>query len=792
MQSNNITQLDQAMEDEIVDEATGAAAEGEMDGEAQELDQAAVRAARRSAMDGIGILMTQRLQEAITFRGPFEMEWVADMRQYENGDPDANEQSETKQYSSTGEEYKSASDNITRPAVLTYASRLGDMLFPTNDRNWDIDSTPEPELPDDVLAELDRRMAENGLPPDERDALIREIANKRMGKMRRQMDDQLTESHYNAHGRNAILEACQLGTGVMRGPFAKTSKRRRYSAKSGFKSEIVEDKTSPRVEKRDLWNIFPLPCRRIEDCPGVFELHEMTGKKLADLRNQPGFSAEQVGRALKQPPSWTTFGTSVVGMRRFLDKNTGIRQDEVYPVVSYDGEMPADALLVFVEQLLFENKIGEDQKVEILNAVKESNAVHVNCSVWMCNNIVLKVAISPIDHCSQMYKFFTIEERSDGPFGRSITSLLRDPQRNVRMLWSTILLNAMMSSGVQIAVRKGALVPFGPNGQSNDFRFTRPRVWAFNDDIEDVNKAFQTFVVPNNLAALLPVYERAKKNAEEQVMLPLIAQGEPTQAVPTSSGLAMLMNAANIVQRRVAMRWDDNVTTPMISDFYEWNMTYGPDEAKGDYKVNARASSHLLVKDIQAQHLLNALSLFQSNPMFAGRLKEQAWAEGIMRVMDLDSTTYLLSEEEYEAKQAEAAKNPQPDADTMRAEAALKMADARTMEAETNSAFKQGQLALQDAESQRRFEAGIADRESRERQAAMTLQGVLAQFDGEAQLRIREMAADMEKNIQSESEETRREGMRIAAKAQDKAIDIERDKFEAKVEANTSPGPRLA
>ena len=547
MSSNgNIITLDQMMEDETAQAAGDIAAEPtEEELIAQQEEAAKLREARRSAMDAIGVTMAQRLAEAVQFRSQFEGNWDVDQRQYETGNADAGNASSTKQYSQTADDQAEVTDNITRPAVLTYASRLGDMLFPTNDRNWDVDPTPEPDLPEEVLNELRQRMAENKLPETELHSLTLEVSNKRMDKMRRQMDDQLSECHYNSKGREAILDACRIGTGVLRGPFAKTRKKRRFSAKQGFRAEMVEDMTAPCVDHVDPWNVFPMPCRRIEDCSGVFELHEMSAKKLADLRNQPGFSAEQVGRALREPPSWAGFQLSMIGNRR-NDKHNILRQDEVYPVVSYDGEMPIDALLLFLDQLLAESKIDDAKRDEIMQDVEQSNALHVNCNVWMVGGTVLKCVVSPIDHCSQMYKFFTIEDREDGPFGRSVAELLRDDQRSVRMLWSAILLNSMMSAGVQIAVKRGALEPIGNNGQKVDLRFTAPRVWAFKDEVEDVTKAMQAFVIPNTVGALLPVYERAKKNAEEHVMLPMIAQGEPTQAVPTSSGLAMLMKPSEV------------------------------------------------------------------------------------------------------------------------------------------------------------------------------------------------------------------------------------------------------
>lgn len=795
MSTTNIMQADEMAEQELASMAMEQPAMPTEEEIAQEIEQR--RAARRAAMDSIGQTLAARLQEAITFRSQFEGEWERDIAQFEFGDPNRSSTTDTKQYAGGSEDdHNAATDNITRPAVVTYAARLGDMLFPTNDRNWDVDITPDPELPPEVMANIEEsvmlfvqegKLSEENAPAMV-DSLKSAIARKRMAKMRTLIDDQLSECKYSAAGRQAIFDACRIGHGVIKGPFAKTRSRRRYVAEQGFRAEIIEDITSPVVSRRDPWNVFPMPCRSIKDCPGVFELHELSAKKLAELRNQPGFSAEQVGRVLREKPSWAGFNVSLVGRRR-LNGISAVRQDELYPVVEYDGDMPVDALLVFLDQLLFESKISDEQRAEIIAEVEASNAVHLNCNVWMCNGVVMKFAVNPIDHCSQMYKFFVFEDREDGPFGRSVCSLLRDPQQNVRMLWSAILLNSMMSAGVQIGVIKGALVPAGPNAQAADLRFTKPRVWAFNDDVQDVNRAMQVFAIPNVVSALMPVYQQARANGNDQAMLPAIAQGEPTMNVQTSSGLAMMMNAANVVQRRLAARWDDEITDPVITDMYEWNMKYGPEDAKGDYLVRPRASSHLLIKDIQAQHFLTALQIFQSNPMLQPRMKDAAWAEEALRIMDLDFHRFLLSEEEYEAKQAEMAKQQgqQQDPESIKAMAAQMSAEARMLDAQS----KMEAVKLDAQQAQVNFEDRIAYRESRERVAALQYQAKLVGIEKEERIAAERLRAEIEKEVERNAVQTRIAGMRAAEKAQELQFKREKVQTEIAVERET-PGPRLA
>lgn len=786
-----LLEADEGNESGLVEQATQTAQEGESERQAEQDPEEAARLAerRRIAMDTIGENLTGMLNEAVQYRAQFERDWIEDIRQFEYGDA-SNSSYATKQYSAD-EEHLSAIDNITRPATITYAARLGDMLYPTSDRNWDLDATPNPELPPEVIENIKAGPDGQGLPEAMLDAAIDTVARKRMAKMRQQIDDQLSESRYNDHGREVIMDACKIGHGVLKGPFAKCRRKRRYIAQQGFTTMIVEENTTPCITRVDPWLVFPMPCRRIDDSPGVFELHEMSSKRVEELMHQPGFSRQQVRRVLAMSPSWNSINSTIVSMREIDASSFGNNKN--YPVFEYNGQMPTEALVVFLDQLMSETAISEEDASLILAEVQSSNAIHLSCNVWMCQGVVMKLAINPIDAEHNLYKFFVFEEREGSPFGKGVPRLLRDPQRSVRMLWAAILLNSMMASAPQIGVKKGGLVPVGgaSGGSAVDLRCTRPRVWAFNDDIKDIREAMQVFVIPSTVGSTMPVYERAKKNGEEQVMLPMIAQGEPTAAVPTSSGLAMLMNASNIVQRRLAARYDAAVTTPVITDFYDWNMNFGEESAKGDYKCIARASSHLLVKDIQAQHFLTALKMFSENPKLEARMKDEAWAEEAMRILDLDFGRFLYTQEELDEMQANAPP-PQPTPEDKKADAAVKTAEARVLEAQTRASRAEGETQLAFEDRRLDVEEGERERQSRERIAAMKLQEVLAGMDQDAQIRVMEMARELELADKRERGELRKASMKIAADAQRTAAQIAADRQEADIEAGRPGGPVIS
>lgn len=156
-----------------------------------------------AAMDAFGDSLMSSLHDAISFRNDFERDWQKDISQFEYGDPNAASSSRSKDAPSESDSVFKRAKNITKKAVITYAARLSDMLFPTNDRNCDLDNTPDPQIPEEVLQTALSEIQQNNPEAQIDDALIDTVkvvvAKKRAAKMRTLIDDRLMESRYSAH-----------------------------------------------------------------------------------------------------------------------------------------------------------------------------------------------------------------------------------------------------------------------------------------------------------------------------------------------------------------------------------------------------------------------------------------------------------------------------------------------------------------------------------------------------------------------------------------------------------------
>jgi hypothetical protein len=250
------------------------------------------------ALSGFVGDLQAEVDRRIGLKHPLEQRWLEDLRQYHGIYPDKLLQDLAKQNRS--EMFL----NVTRSKTNTAAAKLGDMLFPTDDRNWAIEPTPVPEVVrrledlDAMGTQVEQRanaMLEAGDPQgaealiSEAQPLLDEAGRSRQAikKAQRSADgmqdaiaDQLIECRYNEQARQVIEEACRLGAGVIKGPVRLMTPDRRWQEMIGPDGapyiRLVDRKNRmrPAGYRVDPWHFFPDP--DVEDHTegdGTFERH---------------------------------------------------------------------------------------------------------------------------------------------------------------------------------------------------------------------------------------------------------------------------------------------------------------------------------------------------------------------------------------------------------------------------------------------------------------------------------------------------------------------------------------
>ena len=632
-------------------------------------------------------------QEFERLRKPVEDRMLEDMRQY-LGVEDRVDRLNKKAGSGSD-----LNVNITRKKTNAAEARLSDMLFPTDDKNWGLVPSPVPTvaiegMPESAPAELQpapqpmQQPDPQQIPPQsdaeqvgvgqqaipQPEAMVAGIeqqapqplepaltpeeetlrnAKARAALMEKVLDDQLTECDYASVGREAIRAGCMLGTGVIKGPVRMGRGRRMWSRKEDGLGNVayvlvdVQD-DSPGFELVPTWDFFPtMSATRIEDSEVTFQRHWMTRRDLIRLAKRDDFMPDQIRRVLRNSPDRTP--PDYLTQLRDMSEITGVGDEKRYVVWERHG--PVD-----IQDLQACGVIDKDAEVDPL---EEYQGV-----VWVCQGIVIKAAVNPMDTEDQPFSVFNFERDDSCIFGYGVPYLMRQPQKVVTAAWRMIMDNSNLSVGGQIIINKKIIEPAPTPDGKQSWEITPLKIWLLSNSSYRAADAFHVFEFPNHQNELAAIFNLARAMADEETGIPQIAEGDQGQHVTqTAHGMEMLMNSHNIVMRRAVKNWDDNVTVPNILRLYDWNMQNNPnDDIKGDFSPEATGSAALLLKETQARNMLNLVN-FLMNPALIGWAHMGPLVRKLVSSMQHDPDELIKTQKEYDAfmqQQQAAAAQQQP------------------------------------------------------------------------------------------------------------------------------------
>jgi hypothetical protein len=527
---------------------------------------------------------------------------------------------------------------LTRQKTNAAEARIADILLPTDDRNWGIEPTPKPTL---MAMSRDKQMAgdkdtgeplvhpETGEPLAMRDiarAAMRE-ARKASDAMQLEIEDQLTECDYNGELRKVLHNAARLGTGVIKGPIVTNRVRKAWQPFRDLEGnmmhqmEMVQEVT-PASYSVDPRNVWPDPgCGdSIHKGKGLYEREQMTSRQVRDLAKQPGFMKDQLRKVLEEGPK-----KSATFQELKDDDQRDVARD-VYEMWTYWGEVDHDDLAAAGVD------VGQKDELRAISAC-----------VVVINSTVVKVFMNPLEGGDLPYDFYVWEKVSDSVWGYGIPYLMRAQQRVLNAAWRQMMDNAGVSSGPQIIVKAGAIQP-----ADKQWQISARKIWFATDEVDDVRKAFTAVEFNSYQGELANIIKMAMELADQETGVPALLQGEKGAAPDTVGGMQMLMNSANVVLRRLVKQFDDMITRPHIRRYYDYNMMYNEDEeVKGDFSIDARGSSALLIRDIQNQAFLNLLAA-AANPVFGVYLDTQKLFEKALQAQHIDPKDVFKSEDELE------------------------------------------------------------------------------------------------------------------------------------------------
>jgi len=586
-----------------------------------------LRAAKNIKIDSIGKEVARKRDDAIKFRKQSGIEdvWNEDLEFYLGVDDGNRDQISWQKSPSTGggiSKTPSASTtrctsffNITRQFVESASARMGDILLPAGDWNFSVKATPvqddesaaggQPQVPQvpgaptapiDPMAPVDPTMpgvpAAPPAPSPEKTSPRQLEAEKKAEKGETKIQDWLVESSYHTEVRKVIEDAAKLGTGILKGPYPDKYTVRKALETQGRTSLEITTAVGPKSRSVECWNLFPDPACGDDIHKGSYILERdfLNAKQLKDLKGLKGYLSEQIDLVLDEGPYKKNYDDG----RRLHQQDTA--DSEEYEVWYYYG-------LVDVSDLSAMNvkTVGKNSTKEMLPAI-----------VTMVNDTPIKAFVNPLESGEFPYDLMPWQRNPGSPWGTGIARQGRTPQEMLNSAARALMDNAGLSSGPMMVIRQNAVVP--ANGR---WELTARKIWWATEqgDFKKMEDAFLAVNIPMIQQELTAIIQLAYKMMEDATGIFFIMQGQQGTAPDTVGGMELLHKNASAILRRLARIFDERVTEPHIKRYYEYLLLHGPEDCKGDMKIQAIGSTSLVEREIQAMEAVMLLQL-AANPIY--------------------------------------------------------------------------------------------------------------------------------------------------------------------------------
>lgn len=616
-----------------------------------------------------------------------EQRWVKDLRQYKGiYEPDI----EAKMRGSKSFLRK------TRVKVESVDARLMDLLFPANrDRNYSVDATPEPSVPEEVQTNIHQSLVaafQKEPTENELKQAIRKFVDDAAKKMGNRIDDQLAESKYRDVSRRVIHSGNLYGTGVLKGPLVERRTRLSYVYDAQQKKFVQRHQSfaAPFITNTPIWRFYPdMTVTELKDCRSTWEHHRLTRADLVELAQRKSFDTDGIRNYIDTYPEGLIKLMNYEQHIRIMGEQMRINSSHKtgqYDVYERWGWLAGDVLASAGVE------IPDDRRHESFFS-----------NIWMFpDGKVIKAILSPIEGVQYPYHLYYFDKDETSIFGEGIASIMRDDQEMINAAVRMILDNAAVTAGPQFEVFVPAFPP-----QANltdiypgkvwprtggDFQYPAIRELQFNSHMDELAKILQLF----------------DTNADETLAIPKFTYGDnPSKgAASTMGGLSMLLGQANIALKDLVVNFDEGITKPFISDLYHWNMKFSRDDSiKGDFDVIAKGASSLVAKEVRAQNL----SVFTTSlqPEQRAMIKWDELTNQQAEVMDL--VNIVMSKEEQEANAQSPMAQMQQQMMQMQQQLQMALMQGQVAESQAKSAKAQAEAAKAEAEAlNRRVEASYA------------------------------------------------------------------------------------
>jgi hypothetical protein len=495
---------------------------------------------------------------------------------------------------------------LTRVKCISMLARIMNMMFPGNEKNWELNASPSAEMnPLDVKAAVQALMQEkatanNGQAPQMSMDLINEAVNRlakqRARDLEKLIDDQLMEIggdqtlDYISLVRQVVFSGIRYGLGVLEGPYLKSETKVVWSAVTGGFQPTQRTVRKPLYEWLSVWDYYPdMSAKTLGTGEGYFIRKVMGRSDVRKLADRPDFFADQVKKFLSQNNGNyrpKTFENEL----RTLGTKANVNDVKQEPHGKY-------------EIIIWKGPISAAQLMQVgVEVPKDKQADDIDAEVWMIDNTVIKADMNAWRKMGCDVKTvhtFVFDEDDTSPIGNGLPNVLRDSQMSICSAVRMALDNASVVCGPMLEMNVALLRP----GQD-----TKPiqAYQTFERDDDGLTAQFpaiREIKVESHIDELEQLVEMFMKFADLETFVGPATGGDiekvPSEPMRTAAGASMMKGDAALPFKDIIRNFDFFTQSVILSLVY-FNRNFNPQlAAEGDYDVIARGATSLVAKEVR-------------------------------------------------------------------------------------------------------------------------------------------------------------------------------------------------
>jgi hypothetical protein len=604
----------------------------------------------------IGNHLDRLFTQFVSDRRILELKWLRNLRQYLG-------QHDPEMERSIGPNRSKAYPRITRVKAVTLLSHIMNLMFPGNERNWELKASPSPDLdPQDIMQAIQGMMEKNAeagvdSPPDEEmlEAAIKQMAEERAEDLSELIDDQLQEIGGDQTldiinlTRKVLFSGILYGLGVLEGPFPRPTTVTQWDKDpySGFPMPTLIDAFKPTYEFTTIWDFYPdLTAKTLRGMDRYFTRKVMGRSQVKALKKRPGFFSEQIDLYLKQNNVGNYKAQPFEQDLRMMGVKVNVNEQkpeaDKYEVIIWHGPLSAKMLELAGVDIPDELK-GEDIEAE----------------VWMLGGRVIKADMNEWRKLGvenmRIYHYFLFDEDDTSPIGNGLPNNMRDSQMSITASVRMLLDNASVVCGPNLELNTDLLRLDQDLAAIAAYKF-----WYREGTGPDAAQpAVRNIQIDSHIDELMKVVDLFMKFADLETFIGSDPGSNmnkmPSEPFRTAAGASMLRGQEQLPFKDI-IRSFDSFTQSVIQALVTFNKKFNPDlTPKGDFNVIALGATSLIAKELRGQY---ADQLAQSlTPAEAVHVDERKMIETRFKVRDMGDC--LISSEEAKRRQAAQAQESQ-------------------------------------------------------------------------------------------------------------------------------------